>query len=192
MSFLGTVTSILQPLTSLGSSGDQSADCDDKQPNCAVSKHDDDDKRAKGDDHDDKQAKNDDHKDDCGQQTKNDGNGNDHGQYGSHNGNDNDHGQYASNDCPPSKDICPPTSPGDSGHGDSHGPGTDLSKIDFSHCDLSAHGGDHSGDMMGALASMSSEHALDYCIGQMGGADHCDAGHFDIPADTCHDMVHHA
>jgi hypothetical protein len=44
----------------------------------------------------------------------------------------------------------------------------------------------------GALASMSSDHALDYAIGQMGPADHFDVGHFDVPADTSHDMVHHA
>ena len=41
--------------------------------------------------------------------------------------------------------------------------------------------------MQGALASMSSDHALEYAIGQMGPADHFDVGHFDVPADTSHD-----
>jgi hypothetical protein len=46
--------------------------------------------------------------------------------------------------------------------------------------------------MHSTLASMSSGHALDYAIGQMGSADHFDAGHVDMPADTSHDAVHHA
>ena len=46
---------------------------------------------------------------------------------------------------------------------------------------------DHSGDMQGALASMSSDDALEYAIGQMGAADHFDVGHFDVPTYTSHD-----
>ena len=38
----------------------------------------------------------------------------------------------------------------------------------------------------------SFDDALEYAIGQMGPADHFDVGHFDIPADTSHDTVHHA
>ena len=41
--------------------------------------------------------------------------------------------------------------------------------------------------MQGALASMSSDDALEYAIGQMGPADHFDVGHFDVPTDTSHD-----
>ena len=68
-----------------------------------------------------------------------------------------------------------------------HDPGEALAKFDFSHGDLGSHGPDHSGDMQGALASMSSDDALEYAIGQMGPADHFDVGHFDVPTDTSHD-----
>jgi len=76
-------------------------------------------------------------------------------------------------------------------------PGEALSKFDFSHVDPSSdtdpgsRGPDHL-DMHAALASMSSDDALDYAISQMGPADHfdaghSDAGHLDLPLDTFHD-----
>jgi hypothetical protein len=85
----------------------------------------------------------------------------------------------------------------DCGKGDTHhnNPGEALAKFDFSHGnfgsygDFGSHGPDHSGDMQGALASMSSDHALDYAIGQMSPADHFDIGHDDV---SSHDTVHHA
>src|ERR1700716_3862917 len=67
-----------------------------------------------------------------------------------------------------------------------HDPGDALAKFDFSHGDF-ASGPDHSGDMQAALASMSSDDALEYAIGQMGPADHFDVGHFDVAADTSND-----
>lgn len=79
------------------------------------------------------------------------------------------------------------------GKGDSyHNPGEALAKFDFSQGDFSqdyfgSHGPDHSDDIQGALASMSSGDALEYAIGQMGPADHFDVGHFDGPAETSHD-----
>ena len=88
---------------------------------------------------------------------------------------DDDHSKHAKND------DCGKDNPGEA-----------LAKLDFSHGDYGSHGPDHSGDLHGALASMSSDHALDYAIGQMGPADHFDVGHFDVPADTSYDMVHHA
>jgi hypothetical protein len=66
-------------------------------------------------------------------------------------------------------------------------PGEALATFDFSHGDFGSHGPDHSGDMQGALASMSSDDALEYAIAQMGPADHFDAGHFDVSVDTSHD-----
>lgn len=79
------------------------------------------------------------------------------------------------------------------GKGDSyHSPGEALAKFDFSQGDFSrddfgSHGPDHSDDIQCALASMSSDDALEYAIGQMGPADHFDVGHFDGPAETSHD-----
>jgi hypothetical protein len=67
-----------------------------------------------------------------------------------------------------------------------HDPGDALAKFDFAHGDF-ASGPDHSGDMQAALASMSSDDALEYAIGQMGPADHFDVGHFDVAADTSND-----
>jgi hypothetical protein len=66
-------------------------------------------------------------------------------------------------------------------------PGEALATFDFSHVDFGSHGPDHSGDIQGALASMSSDDALEYAIAQMGPADHFDVGHFDVPVDTSHD-----
>jgi hypothetical protein len=65
-------------------------------------------------------------------------------------------------------------------------PGEALAKFDFSHGDF-ASGPDHSGDIQAALASMSSDDALEYAISQMGPADHFDVGHFDVAADTSND-----
>ena len=66
-------------------------------------------------------------------------------------------------------------------------PGEALAKFDFSHGDFGSHGPDHSGDIQGALASMSTDDALEYAIGQIGSADHFDVAHFDVAADTSHD-----
>jgi hypothetical protein len=96
----------------------------------------------------------------------------------------------------------------DGGAMPSHGgqnPGEALSSFDFSHgshvesgpqIDLESQGSDHS-DVHAALASMSSEDALDYAINHIGGADHLDAehadaghgdgAHVDTPLDTSHD-----
>jgi hypothetical protein len=96
-------------------------------------------------------------------------------------------------DCQPQKDYCDPKPPDDFGKGDTYrNPGEALAKFDFSHGDFShgdvgSHGSDHSGDIQGALASMSSDDALEYAISQMGPADHVDVGHFDVAADTSHD-----
>ena len=91
-------------------------------------------------------------------------------------------------DCQPQKDYCDPKPSDDCGKGDTYrNPGEALAKFDFSHGDFGSHGPDHSGDMQGALASMSSDDALEYAIGQMGPADHFDVGHFDVPTDTSHD-----
>jgi len=65
-------------------------------------------------------------------------------------------------------------------------PGEALAEYDFSHCDLNSQVLDHS-DAHAALASMSCDDALDYAISQMGGGDHFDTGHFDMPLDTSHD-----
>jgi hypothetical protein len=70
--------------------------------------------------------------------------------------------------------------------GEAQNPGETLAKFDFSHGDFGS-GPDHSGDIQGALASMSSDDALEYAIGQMGPADHFDVGHLDVAADTSHD-----
>ena len=96
-----------------------------------------------------------------------------------------------SDDCQPHKDYYPPQ-PADDAF---RNPGEGLAKFDFSHGDFShgdfsSHGPDHSGDLQSALASMSSDDALEYAIGQMGPADHFadhfDAGHSDVSADTSH------
>src|SRR5205823_14028703 len=88
-------------------------------------------------------------------------------------------------DCQPQKDYCDPERPeGDTTY---RNPGEALAKLDFSHGDFGSHGPDHSGDMQVALASMSSDDALEYAIGQMGPADHFDVGHFHVPADSSHD-----
>jgi hypothetical protein len=137
-------------------------------------------------------------KDDHSKQAKNDDYSN-HGKddYSKHDGGwqdaKNDNCQPQKDDCQPQKDYCQPQPSDDCGKADvNHNPGEALANCDFSHCDFGSQGVDHSGDMQGALASMSSGHALDYAIGQLGSADHFDVGHFDLPADTSHDMAHHA
>lgn len=77
----------------------------------------------------------------------------------------------------------------DGGKGDAYGnPGEALARFDFSHGDFGSHSPDHTSDIHGALASMSSDDALEYAIGQMGpaDADHVDVGHFDAATDTSH------
>jgi hypothetical protein len=100
----------------------------------------------------------------------------------------NDDGQPHKDYGQPQKDYCDPTPSDDCGKGDTYGnPGEALAKFDFSHGEFGSHGPDHSGDMQGALASMSFDDALEYAISQMGPADHFDVGHFDVPADASHD-----
>jgi hypothetical protein len=119
------------------------------------------------------------------------------GDYSKHDGGwkdaKNDDCQPHKDDCQPQKDYCAPKPSDDCGKGDTyHNPGEALAKLDFSHGNFGSHGPDHSGDMQGALASMSSEHALDYAIDQMGPADHFDIGHIGHDDVTSHDTVHHA
>jgi hypothetical protein len=105
-------------------------------------------------------------------------------------------------DCQSQKDYCAPRPSDDCGNGNGngnghangsgdtyHSPGDALARFDFSRGDFGSHGSDHSGDIQGALASMSSDHALDYAIGQMGPADHFDIGQDDV---TSHEGVQHA
>ena len=111
------------------------------------------------------------------------------GDYSKHDGGWKD----AKNDDCQQKDYCDTKASDDCGKGDIYcNPGEALAKFDLSHGDFS-HGDfgsrvpDHSGDMLGALASMSSDDALEYAISQMGPADHSDVGHFDVAADASHD-----
>jgi hypothetical protein len=136
---------------------------------------------------DGKQSKwNDDHKgrDDYSKHGKEDYSGN--GNYATHDGGWKD---AKNDDRQPHKDYCDSKPSDDCGKGDTYrSPGEALAKFDFSHGDFGSHRPDHSGDMLGALASMSSDDALEYAIGQMGPADHFDLGHFDVAAaDTSHD-----
>lgn len=91
-------------------------------------------------------------------------------------------------DGPPQKDYCDPKPSDDCSKGDTYrNPGDALARFDFSHGDFGSRGPDHSGDMQAALASMSSDDALEYAITQMGPAGHFDGGHFHLPADMSHD-----
>jgi hypothetical protein len=84
----------------------------------------------------------------------------------------------------PQKGYCDPKPP----EGDTYrNPGEALAKFDFSRGEFRSHGPDHSSDMQVALASMSSDDALEYAISQMGPADHFDDGHFHMSADVSHD-----
>jgi hypothetical protein len=208
MSVLSSLTNSLDPTQNTGILSGQYQPTDQYQPTTSddrgcenqngreQSKNDDHEKQAKYDDHS-KDSKYDDHSQDgrYGDHSK-DGQYGDHskdGQYGDHSkdGQYDDHSKDARYDCQPQKDYCASKSADTYGKGDTHGPGAELSKFDFSHGDYGSHAPDHSGDMHGALASMSSGHALDYAIGQMSPADHADVGHFDVSHDTSHDMAHH-
>jgi hypothetical protein len=91
-------------------------------------------------------------------------------------------------DYQPQKDYFDPKPSDDFGKGDIYrNPGEALAKFDFSQGDFGSHGPDHSGDLQGALASMSSDDALEYAIARMGPADHFEVGHFDAPTDTSPD-----
>jgi hypothetical protein len=162
---------------------------------------DDRDKHGKSDDHRDdreKQGKNDDHRDDREKQAKNDDHKDD--KHGKNDDHKDDYSKQAKNDdcqqhkdeCKPQKDHCEAKPSDDCSKGDIyHSPGEALAKFDFSHGNLGS-APDHS-DTHAALASMSSDHALDYAIGQMSPtADHFDIAH-DVPVHTSHDDVaHHA
>jgi hypothetical protein len=209
MSILSGVTSLLEPTNNLGNEQYPNEQYQPTTHNSGNSNYGDDQGReeSKNDhnDHQEHQSKYDDCRNDGEKQGKNNdhskyGKSDDHsndGKYGDHSndGKYDDHSKDAKyDDCQPQKDYCAPNSSGDYGKGDNHGPGAELAKFDFSHGDYGSHAPDHSGDMQGALASMSSGHALDYAIGQMGAADHSDVGHFDAPTDTSHashDMAHH-
>ena len=198
MSILSSVTSLLEPIKipGIGPSGEdcKPTKCDDrgdeKHKGREESKNDDHAKQCKNDDHDrEKHAKNDDH-------DRKHGKNDDHDR--EKHAKDDDHSKHAKNDCQPNKDdcqahkdYCEPKPSDDCGKGETHKVGEALAKFDFSHGDVASHAPDHS-DTLGALASMSSGHALDYASGQMGPADHLDVGHFDMPLDTSHDMAHHA
>ena len=219
MSILSSVTSVLEPIKNLGIPSEECkpTKCDDrgddKHKGREESKNDDHEKQAKNDEHRDdreKQFKNDDHKDDREKQAKSDDHKDDREKHFKNDDHRDDHEKQVKNDdhskhaksddcqphnddCRPQKDHCDTKPSDDCGKGDTyHNPGEALAKLDFSHGDYGSHGPDHSGDLHGALASMSSDHALDYAIGQMGPADHVDIGHFDMPADTSHDTAHHA
>ena len=91
-------------------------------------------------------------------------------------------------DGPTQKAYCDPELSDDCGESETYpNPGEALARFDFSHGNSGSRGPDHSGDMQAALASMSSDNALEYAIGQMGPADQFDVGHFHVPADTSHD-----
>jgi hypothetical protein len=208
MSILSSVTSVLEPIKNLGIPSEECKPTksddrgDDKHKGREEWKNDDHEKQAKNDDHS-KHAKDDDHSkhakdDDHSKHAKDDDHSkhakdDDHSKHAkdddhSKHAKDDDHSKHAKDD-----DHSKHAKNDDCGKGDTyHNPGEALAKLDFSHGDYGSHGPDHSGDLHGALASMSSDHALDYAIGQMGPADHFDVGHFDVPADTSHDMVHHA
>jgi hypothetical protein len=195
MSFLSGVTSILELIKIPGISVPREGCKPTKPDDCG------DGKQAKwNDDHkgrDDysKSGDKDDYsklsgKDDYSKHGKDDYSKDGNGDYSKHDGGWKD---AKNDDCQPQKDYCDPKPPDDFGKGDTYrNPGEALAKFDFSHGDFShgdvgSHGSDHSGDIQGALASMSSDDALEYAISQMGPADHLDVGHFDVAADTSHD-----
>jgi hypothetical protein len=123
-------------------------------------------------------------KDDYSKHGKDDYSKDGNGDYSRHDGGWKD---AKNDDCEPQKD-CDPKPSEDCSKGDTYlNPGEALAKFDFSHGEFGSQGPDHSADMQGTLASMSSDDALEYAIGQMGPADHFDVGHFDAPTDTSHD-----
>jgi hypothetical protein len=190
MSILSSVTSILE-LIKIPGIGVPREECKPTKPDdCGNGMHAKWNDDHKGRDDYSKDGDKDDYsklsgKDDYSKYGKDDYSKDGKGDYSKHDGGwkdaKNDDGQ-------PQKDYCDPKPSDDCGKGDTYrNPGEALAKFDFSHGDFGSHGPDHSGDMQGALASMSSDDALEYAIGQMGPADHFDVGHFDVPTDTSHD-----
>ena len=192
MSFLSGVASILGLIKIPGISAPQ-VECNTNKPDdCG-------DARQSNDDHRDRDdySKNGDKsdysklggKDDYSKHGKDDYSKDSKVDYSKHDGGWKD---TKNDDCQPQKDYFDPKPSDDFSKGDTcRNPGEALAKCDFSHGDFShgdfgSHGPDHLGDIQGALASMSSDDALEYAIGQMGPADHFDLGHFDVAADTSH------
>jgi hypothetical protein len=190
MSILSSVTSILE-LIKIPGIGVPREECKPTKPDdCGNDKHSKWNDDHKGRDDYSKDGDKDDYsklsgKDDYSKHGKDDYSKGGKGDYSKHDGGWKD---AKNDDCQPQKDYCDPKPSDDCGKGDTYrDTGEALAKFDFSHGDFGSHGPDHSGDMHGALASMSSDDALEYAIGQMGPADHFDVGHFDVPTDTSHD-----
>jgi hypothetical protein len=190
MSIRSSVTSILE-LIKIPGIGVPREECKPTKPDdCGDGKHSKWNDDHKGRDDYAKDGDKDDYsklsgKDDYSKHGKDDYSKDGKGDYSKHDGGWKD---AKNDDYQPQKDYCDPKPSDDCGKGDTYrNPGEALAKFDFSHGDFGSHGPDHSGDMQGALASMSSDDALEYAIGQMGPADHFDVGHFDVPTDTSHD-----
>ena len=190
MSILSSVTSILE-LIKIPGIGVPREECKPTKPDdCGNGNHSKWNDDHKGRDDYSKDGDKDDYsklsgKDDYSKHGKDDYSKDGKGDYSKHDGGWKD---AKNDDCQPQKDYCDPKPSDDCGKGDTYrNPGEALAKFDFSHGDFGSHGPDHSGVMQGALASMSSDDALEYAIGQMGPADHFDVGHFDVPTDTSHD-----
>jgi hypothetical protein len=186
MSFLSSITSILELIKIPGISVPQEGCNPTKPDDCGDGKQSKWNNDHKGRDY----SKNDDKDDYSKLSGKDDYSKDGKGDYHKHDGGWKD---AKNDDCQPQKDYCDPKPSDDLGNGDNYrNPGEALAKFAFSHGDFSqgdfgSHGPDHSGDIQGALASMSSDDALEYAIGQMGPADHFDVGHFDVAADASHD-----
>ena len=190
MSILSSVTSILE-LIKIPGIGVPREECKPTKPDdCGNGKHSKWNDDHKGRDDYSKDGDKDDYsklsgKDDYSKHGKDDYSKDGKGDYSKH---DSGWKDAKNDDYQPQKDYCDPTPSDDCGKGDTYGnPGEALAKFDFSHGEFGSHGPDHSGDMQGALASMSFDDALEYAISQMGPADHFDVGHFDVPADASHD-----
>jgi hypothetical protein len=190
MSIRSSVTSILE-LIKIPGIGVPREECKPTKPDdCGNGKHSKWNDDHKGRDDYSKDGDKDDYsklsgKDDYSKHGKDDYSKDGKGDYSKHDGGWKD---AKNDDCQPQKDYCDPKPSDDCGKGDTYrNSGEALAKFDFSHGDFGSHGPDHSGDMQGALASMSSDDALEYVISQMGPADHFDVGHFDVPADASHD-----
>jgi len=190
MSIRSCVTSILE-LIKIPGIGVPREECKPTKPDdCGNGKHSKWNDDHKGRDDYSKDGDKDDYsklsgKDDYSKHGKDDYSKDGKGDYSKHDGGWKD---AKNDDCRPQKDYCDPKPSDDCGKGDTYrNSGEALAKFDFSHGDFGSHGPDHSGDLHGALAAMSSDDALEYAIGQMGPADHFDVGHFDVPTDTSHD-----
>ena len=190
MSIRSSVTSILEMIKIPGIGVPREEGKPTKPDDCGDGKHSKWNDDHKGRDDYSKDGDKDDYsklsgKDDYSKHGKDDYSKDGKGDYSKHDGGWKD---AKNDDYQPHKDYCDPKPSDDCGKGDTYrNPGEALAKFDFSHGDFGSHGPDHSGDMQGALASMSSDDALEYAIGQMGPADHFDVGHFDVPTDTSHD-----